>query len=252
MPSVASLWRQPLPSLNRRPVTRCVCRALMTAFRGRVLAIEGLNHVAADQDPFILALNHSQGPEAVLVPTWLCFHRGGRMVHFMADWNFLLYPVLGWIIRLHEPIVVMRKEAKPRFLNRLRPWFEPSRTPFAAAKEFLKDGRSVGIFPEATVNHHPTQLLRGQLGVSRLAVESQVPVVPGGIRFPQHRGEAPIGNEEPFTIHFGPALMPPARENNPRRAATLFHEQIMSAISTLSGKQWQPLARRTKYAFPKA
>lgn len=252
VPSRFSIWRRPLPRLRGRPVTRGVCRTLLSIFHRQVLSINGLEHVSPDKDPFILALNHSQGPEAVLAPTWLCFHRGGRMIHFMADWNFLLWPVLGWVIQLHEPIVVTHKPAKPKFLNRLRPWYEPRLGPMEAAADFLRSGRSVGMFPEATVNRHPTQLLRGQLGLARLAVDTGAPVVPGGIRFPEHRGEGPIENWEPFTIHFGPPLAPPLRDGDTLQAATRFHEQIMSAISTLSGKKWQPHARRTKYAFPKA
>ena len=250
VPPPMELWRRPLPHLRKDRTIRGVCRVVTSVSRWQVREMHGLEHVAPERDPFILALNHSQRPEAVVVPTWLCFHRGGRMVHFMADWNFLLIPVLSWVIRLHDPIVVVRKDAKPRFLNRFKKRFQSPLSPFEQARERLSRGQSIGVFPEATTNRHPSQLLRGQVGVAKLALESGIPVVPGGIRFPSHRGAGPIGDMEPLSVHFGPALQPPTRNPEAPSAdpVAAFHEQIMRAISTLSGKEWQPSARRTKYA----
>lgn len=250
VPPLIELWRRPLPHLRNERTIRGVCRVVTSISRWQVREMHGLEHVAPDRDPFILALNHSQRPEAVVVPTWLCFHRNGRMVHFMADWNFLLIPVLSWVIRLHDPIVVVRKDAKPRFLNRFKSRFQSPLSPFEQARERLARGQSIGVFPEATTNRHPSQLLRGQVGVARLALESGIPVVPGGIRFPSHRGAGPIGDREPLTVQFGPALQPPCMDRGgvSAEAVAAFHEQIMRAISTLSAKEWQPSARRTKYA----
>jgi len=248
-PSVAEIWRRPLPHLAHRTATRFVCRSLLTLYRRRFLDFTGAHHVLADRDPFVLALNHSQRPEAILVPAWLCFLRGGRMVHFMADWNFQLIPGVAWIIRLHDPIHVIRKEARPRFLNRLKSRYRHLDPPFVEARRRLDAGRSVGVFPEGTVNRHPDQLLRGQSGAARLALESGVPVVPCGIQFPGHAGGGPIGDTEPFGVRFGPPIRSgTSAPANAAEVATL-HAQIMGAISTLSGKEWQPDARRTKYAF---
>jgi 1-acyl-sn-glycerol-3-phosphate acyltransferase len=252
VPGWRELWTRPLPLLDGQPTIRTVCRVVTSLSRWQVREIHGLEHIAPERDPFILALNHNQRPEALVVPTWLCFHRRGRMVHFLADWNFLLVPVVGWVIRLHDPIVVVRKDAKPKFLNRYKARFRDRLAPFEEAQRRLKLGQSLGIFPEATTNRHPTELLRGQVGMARLAVETQVPVVPGGIRFPGHPSDGPIQDRERFSVHFGAPLMPPANPADPDEAASIFHEQIMRAISTLSGKQWQPTSRRTKYAFAKA
>lgn len=252
VPRWRELWTRPLPLLEGQPTIRAVCRVVTSLSRWQVREIHGLEHIAPERDPFILALNHSQRPEALVVPTWLCFHRRGRMVHFLADWNFLLIPVVGWVIRLHDPIVVVRKDAKPKFLNRFKERFRDRLPPFEEAQRRLEQGRSLGIFPEATTNRHPTELLRGQVGVARLAIDAQVPVVPGGIRFPEHRGDGPIQDRERFSVHLGAPLTPPATPADPAEAAAIFHEQIMRAISTLSGKQWQPTSRRTKYAFAKA
>ncbi|MCW5557682.1 MAG: 1-acyl-sn-glycerol-3-phosphate acyltransferase [Verrucomicrobiae bacterium] len=248
-PSVAEIWRRPLPHLAHQGATRFICRTLLTLYRRRFLGFGGGDHVTADRDPFLLAVNHSQRPEAILLPAWLCFLRGGRMVHFMADWNFQLIPGVAWIIRLHDPIHVVRKDARPRFLNRFKSRYRHLDPPFIEARRRLDAGRSVGVFPEATVNRHPGQLLRGQNGVARLALESGVPVVPGGLRFPGHAGEGPIADSAPFAVRFGsPIRSDPTASASASDVAAL-HARIMGAISTLSGKEWQPDARRTKYVF---
>jgi 1-acyl-sn-glycerol-3-phosphate acyltransferase len=229
-----------------------LCRSLLSLFHGHVRSIVGLEHIRTDADPFLLVLNHSQRPEAILVPAWLCFHRGGRMVHFMADWNFLMIPGVGGIIRAHDPIVVTRKSARPAFLNRLKPRFTPELPPFEDAARRIRDGRSIGLFPEGTTNRHPTDLLQGYRGAAPLAVETGVRVIPGGIRFPQHRGDGPIQDRTPFSVEFGPALpQPPLRHGSGTSTEQIrnLHHEIMTAISTLSGKRWQARSRRTKYAF---
>jgi len=249
LPSAREIWRRPLPHLEGRTATRFMCRMILSLYRRRLLGVAGGEHVLVDRDPFLLALNHSQKPEAILVPAWLCFARGGRMVHFLADWNFQLIPGVAWIIRLHDPIHVVRKEARPRFLNRLRSRYRHLDPPFVEARRRLDAGRSVGVFPEATVNRHPGQLLRGQSGVARLALEAGVPVVPGGIRFPGHAGAGPIADTEPFAVRFGEPIRAGPADAAGESGAAALHAQIMGAISTLSGKEWQPDARRTKYAF---
>lgn len=252
VPSVREIWRRPLPHLEGQPGTRYLCRILLTVFHRRALGFEGLEHIQADQDPFLLALNHSQRLEAVLIPTWLCFHRGGRMVHFLADWNFLLIPGLASVIRRHDPIVVVRKDARPRFLNRFKDRFRGTRLPFEEAGHRLRAGRSVGIFPEATVNRDPVHLLRGQSGVARLALETGVPVVPAGVRFPNANQARRISDSEPFLVRFGRPILPVPEAPGRTPDVSGIHAQIMGAISTLSGKEWQPDARRTKYALTPA
>lgn len=252
IPSRAAVWRAPLPHLSDRPGTRLLCRIVLSLFHSHVRSIEGLEHVTTGSDPFLLVLNHSQRPESILVPAWLCFHRGGRMVHFMADWNFLMIPGVSTVIRAHDPIIVMRKAAKPAFLNRFKPRFAPPLAPFDEAAKRIREGRSVGVFPEGTTNRHPTELLRGYQGAARLAVETGVRVVPGGIRFAGAPSQRPVGDRDPFSVRFGPELRPPPSCNTPETTSELtrkFHDEIMTAISTLSGKRWQAHARKTKYAF---
>lgn len=252
IPDLVTLWRKPLPYLADRPGIRLLCRSLLTLFHGHVRSITGLEHILPEADPFLLVLNHSQRPEAILVPAWLCFHRGGRMVHFMADWNFLLIPGIGGIIQAHDPIVVTRKAARPAFLNRFKSRYTGELPPFEEAARRLRQGRSIGVFPEGTTNRHPTELLRGYHGAAQLAVETGVRVIPGGIRFGSPSTGRPISDRAAFSIEFGAPLPRTTSRNNLETTADQVrhvHHEIMTAISTLSGKRWQAGGRRTKYAF---
>jgi len=71
---------------------RLMLRALAPLSSRQIAAIRGLQHVRAASDPFILVANHSSRRESVLVPAILFLHRGGRRIHFLADWNFKLIP----------------------------------------------------------------------------------------------------------------------------------------------------------------
>ena len=249
--TLGKLWTRPLPHLDGDLGTRLICRGLLSMFRHRLIEASGVEYIQPEHDPFIVVMNHSQRPEAILVPTWMCFLRHGRLVHFMADWNFLMIPVIGGIIRRHDPIVVTRKSAKPRFLNRFKSRFQGNRPPFEEARHRIEHGRSVGIFPEGTTNRHPSQLLQGYHGAAQLALQTGVPVVPAGIRFPHHTGPGPISDRESLSLRFGPPVMPERMDGRPPGPDAIreFHEQIMTVLSTLCGKEWQRSARRTKYAL---
>ena len=92
LPGPGELWRRPLPH-QPEAVTRALCRGVLSLGGGRVASIDGLEHIAPERDPFVLVANHSQRLEAVLVPTLLIFHRGGKPIHFLADWPMRLVPI---------------------------------------------------------------------------------------------------------------------------------------------------------------
>jgi 1-acyl-sn-glycerol-3-phosphate acyltransferase len=232
------------------PGIRLLCRTLLTVFRGWLIEARGVANIQPSKGPFILAMNHSQRPEAILAPTWISFLRGGHTVHFMADWNFLMIPVVGGIIAAHEPIVVTRKDAKPRFLNRFKGRYAAALPPFEEARCRIERGRCVGVFPEGTVNRHPEQMLRGYNGAARLALETGVPVVPGGIRFPGAGKRRRVSDLDAFSVEFGTPMGGGVPCADPSPAVVReFHEQIMTSISTLAGKRWQADSRRSKYAL---
>ena len=239
-PAAQELMRWPLP--DQTLVNRCLVRGLSLFARGRVLAISGLQHVRPGLDPFILALNHNTRTEALLVPALIMLHRGGRLIHFVADWNYRLIPGIGLLYRRAETITVTAKSARPRVLNALKPLYRHSRSVLDRARLCLAHGRSVGIFPEGKVNRDPNRLLAGRRSAALMSLQTGVPLVPVGIRFPRIDRSEPIRDRDPMEVHIGPPLHPPAQAAPRPRSAALhdWHAALMSEIARLAGKSWTP------------
>jgi 1-acyl-sn-glycerol-3-phosphate acyltransferase len=235
-PAAREILRWPLPA--QHPFDRWLIRTLALLARRRVLSISGLDHVRPEYDPFILTLNHSSRGEALLVPALLTLYRHGRLIHFMADWNFRLIPGIGLIYRRAETITVTRKPARPRLLNVLKPFYAHETTALERARSYLEAGCSIGVFPEGTLNRDPARLLRGDRGVARLALQTGVPVVPAGIRF--RRANDAAAHPAAMEVVIGAPLTPPGSriERPPLADVRAWHGRVMTEISRLCGKDW--------------
>ena len=217
----------------------------MLPFRQYFLEFKGLEHIAPDRDPFILAPNHNHRVEAVLFPAALFLLRGGKAVHFLSDWNFRLVPGLAFLLRRAKTIPLTNKPARPRFLNVFKPLFESSLSGFDRIKIKIREGASVGLYPEGKMNRNPSVLLPGRFGVAKLSLETGGAVVPVGFHFPLHRSEKLLGDFEPMTVEFGAPLRPPSVISNPTPEQTReWHAIIMIEIARLSKKTWPGLERK--------
>lgn len=221
----------PLPELDLGDRWLLRCLALMLC--QNVRHVRGMEHVGVDREPFILAINHSTRLEALALPALLMLLRGGRRIHFLADWNFLMIPGVGLLYSRSGAIPVMRKSAKPRILNALKPLFASPISSAEQARHHLMAGRSIGLFPEGTVNGDPEHLLRGRLGAARLSLETGIAVVPAGLRFPDVAPGAKIPEATAMDITFGPPLEP-----SPDMTLPKWHAAIMTAIGVVSEKSW--------------
>lgn len=236
-PSAAAMLRAPAPHMVLRD--RILFRSLAAVAAHQVTAVSGIEHVAAGRDPFILAPNHSTWLESVLIPSLLVIRRGGRLIHFLADWNFRIVPGIGMIFRRGQVVTVARKDAKPKFLTVFRRFYEDPVPAMERARAHLLAGRPVGIFPEGTVNRDPRRLLTGRVGMARLSLETGVPVVPVGIRFPGSDPGRPAPEYAPMSIEIGAPMTPPAASRPPtRREVRNWHAAVMHEIARLSGKTW--------------
>ncbi|MFN7964110.1 MAG: lysophospholipid acyltransferase family protein [Acidobacteriota bacterium] len=237
--TLSDVWRLPLPELNA--FDRVVGRLVMAFFRRRLLSVEGLEHIAPVNDPFVLIANHNQKAEAVLVPSLMITLRGGRGIRFLSDWMFQLIPVVSLIIRRGRVITLTNKPARPRFLNLLKPLWHDPLPALVRARKALEQGECVGVYPEGTLNRDPRRLLPGNPGAARLSLESGRPVVPLGIRFPGWPPDRPIGAHAKMALKIGAPLTPPvpARPGKPTPAEVrAWHAVLMQELSRLSGKTW--------------
>jgi 1-acyl-sn-glycerol-3-phosphate acyltransferase len=244
LPTLSAVLSLPLPGLGA--LDRMLLRGMTAAGLARIKSVSGVEHISPDRDPFILALNHNSREEALLVPALLFLLRGGRRIHFLADWNFRLIPGVNVLYERAGVITVSRKPAKPLVLNAMKPFFAVGGPSLEQARQHLTAGRSIGIFPEGTVNRDRLHLLRGRYGAARLSLETGVPVTPAGIRFSTTRkGSAIPGG--PIEIAVGPPLPTPSTAGGPVTFAKVRarHAQIMSAISLLSGKSWAFITQET-------
>ncbi len=235
MPTRESIRQMPLDDLSLGD--RLAVRLVTQLGQPHLLEMSGIGNVLPERGPFILAVNHSTKLEALLLPAMLMLLRRGRRVHFFADWNFLMVPGIAWLYGAAQVIVVPNKDARPRFLNALKPLLTSDMPPMEQARRHLAEGRPVGIFPEGTVNHDPVRLMRGRLGAARLSIQSGVPVVAAGLRFPGVPFGAPIPEGSPMQVEFGAAMPPPATAADPDPAVVRdWHAEIMAAIGRLSRK----------------
>lgn len=91
-----------------------------------------------------------------------------RVPHYLAKESIFRIPIIGKILPKVGQIPVYRGG-------------KSNEEPLRAAKEFLKAGQVVVIFPEGTLTRDPDQWpMRGKAGVIRLAVELGLPIVPCG------------------------------------------------------------------------
>ena len=238
-PAAREIMRWPLP--HQGAVNGAVIRGLCILARRRVTLVRGLEHVRPSCDPFILALNHSSRIEALLVPALLILHRDGRLIRFLADWNFRLIPGVGLIYRRAETVTLTRKAARPHVLNLLKPLYRDPLPALEGLRGHLAAGQSVGIFPEGRVNRDPRRLTAARKGAAYLSLLTGVPVVPVGIRFPAAHGR-PISGRDPMEVDIGAPLSPPrltaARLTSSELAA--WHAVVMAEIGRLAGKLWSP------------
>jgi 1-acyl-sn-glycerol-3-phosphate acyltransferase len=222
-----------------RPGTRVALRLVNAALASRILEIRGMERLAGARDPFIVVLNHSQRLEAVTIPTTLFVARDGKLIHFIADWNFMLIPGVGMIMRMGQTIPLAYKDARPRWLNVFRARYRRGPPAFVKARELIEAGHSIGVFPEGTVNRDPDQLLPGHLGAARLALETGAPIVPVGVRFPLEPPGAPIRALARMSLHVGAPIQSKRADPGTRPARAdvqVLHETVMREIGSLSGK----------------
>ena len=124
---------------------------------------EGLEHIPARGGALVVA-NHLSHLDPVF--SGLIVHRARRVPRFLAKHSLWSVPVLGQALRGTGQIPVYRDSADAQ-----RSLREGTRA--------LADGKVVVIYPEGTITRDPDQWpMHSRTGVARLALTSDVPVLP--------------------------------------------------------------------------
>jgi glycerol-3-phosphate O-acyltransferase / dihydroxyacetone phosphate acyltransferase len=137
----------------RRFVTGLLRLAIRLFFRR--IEIVGLEHVPPDA-PVIFAANH---PNGLVDPLFLmCF--APRPVSLLGKAPLFRYPIIGYFVRVLDSIPVYRRQDTTKGSNR---------ETFGRAREVLRGGGSIAIFPEGTTHSDP-RLRELKTGAARIAL----------------------------------------------------------------------------------
>jgi 1-acyl-sn-glycerol-3-phosphate acyltransferase len=123
----------------------------------------GLRNIPADGGVLVVA-NHVSHLDPIF--TGVAVHRAKRVPRFLAKDSLWRVPVLGRVMAGAQQIPVYRDST------------EANRS-LRDGEQALRDGKLVIIYPEGTITRDPdTWPMRSRTGVARLALTSDVPVVP--------------------------------------------------------------------------
>lgn len=152
-----------------------------------------------------------------------------RVPHYLAKESLFRVPVLSWILPRVGQIPVYRTGRS-------------NEEPLRAAKDFLKAGLVVVVFPEGTLTRDPELWpMRGKTGAIRMAAELGVPIVPAA-----HWGVHKVmGNYEkkirpnPFhtvTVKIGDPIHLDLGENPSAKKINDATEMVMQKMAQLVGE----------------
>lgn len=113
---------------------------------------------------YVVAPNHYSEIDPVMIGmvSW----KLGRMPRFLAKGSLFRIPVVGWFLRKSGQVPVERSGTR-------------GSAPLTAAKEIVRDGRIVIIYPEGSLTRDPDMWpMRGKTGAARMALENDLPVIP--------------------------------------------------------------------------
>jgi 1-acyl-sn-glycerol-3-phosphate acyltransferase len=238
---------------NYHLINRIVAKLLWLCFH-RIIHVEQKENLSKAPHPLIFAYNHNNYFETLLLGSYLVNSWPQKKISFLIDWMYGKLPVIGWFLGGLQPVYVYTKRARWDFLNRRK--MVPAQNIIHECLEKLRQGCSLGIFPEGTRNQNPFVLKRGRRGVGEIVLRSQTPVLPVGIDFPGRalKGRIPRFGKIIFRfgepLHFpmeitawqeasqGNTWAPQLREKMRIQLSSQIIYQIMAELAKLSGKRY--------------
>lgn len=203
-----------------RTVATAVSRLVLRVFYRRLEAA-GLERIPAS-GPTILVLNHPNG----LMDPLLLLCLSPRPVSFLAKSPLFTMPFVSLFVKAFGSIPVYRPQDPDADVRR-------NRETFAKARELLKRGGVLALFPEG-ISHDAPRLQPLKSGAARIALgaasEGAVTVVPAGLTYEARdlfRSGALLRLSEPFAV----APIPlDERGEPPRTAVKALTERLRVAL----------------------
>jgi 1-acyl-sn-glycerol-3-phosphate acyltransferase len=116
--------------------------------------------------PKVIASNHPTTTDPFLMMSWPF-----DPIYILITEDAFKVPLIGQFLRLagHVPVYAGR-----------------GREAFEAGVQLLRDGHTVGIYPEGALSEEDGQFAAARTGAVRLAATAQVPLLPMGIALDRH------------------------------------------------------------------
>ncbi len=207
--------------MTRRIITAILRLALRVYFRR--IEVTGREHVPLDE-AVIFVLNH---PNALVDPTFLlCL--APRRVAFIAKAPLFRMPVIGYLVRALDSLPAYRRQDQGEDVSR-------NLETFAAARELLSRGITIGICPEG-VSHNEPRLKPLKTGAARIGIATastgtlSVRIVPVGLYYTDKtsfRSSALLHFAEPIVV---PQVELESDGTPPRDAVRELSSQIEEAM----------------------
>jgi 1-acyl-sn-glycerol-3-phosphate acyltransferase len=175
------------------------------------LRIAGAEHVPKE-GAAIIAPNHKSFWDSFFVAMGTRRH-----VRFMAKTELIQGPAGRLLVRLGA-FPVRRGEADADALE--------------TARELLRQGELLALFPEGTRIRDPETLGTPRRGAGRLAIEMHVPLVPAAITGTERLFLGPIPKPRRVQVAFAPPIPPGELEATPQAAGGLIEHVLWPQVET--------------------
>jgi len=187
--------------------------------------------------PKILAANHPSTTDPLIMTT-LC----DEPVRILITESVFTIPVVGRLLRHTGQIPVVRENGRAAFDEALRR---------------LKDGQTIGVFPEGSLSPREGGFCTPRTGAARLALLTGAPIIPVGIHLERERlryGAKQLDErDEPIRWYWrGPYAMTVGQplhlqgDIEDRDGVYAASERIIQSIRRLAGESEQRIANRSR------
>lgn len=206
------------------PIAR---RSFMPLARFFAKTIDGVEHIPLDR-PVVVAANHLGLLDPVFIGS-VYVRRTKKKLRYLVDTRNMFWKTIGITLSHWTNTIPIRPGRRQEALE--------------AAVRYLRQGDSVGVFPEGQVNSSPT-LLSGRTGAVRMALIAGTDILPVGIMntdVPMLTiiGRRLVNRHEGIGLRFGQPYHPSGNPDDDQHVRRLT-DDLMNRIATLCSKPYQP------------